>query len=361
MTQKIIELKNVSKSFGNDKVLHNINLDISNGEFLTLLGPSGCGKTTILRLIAGFENPSDGEIFLNGEKINAIPANKRNVCTVFQNYALFPHMNVFDNVAFGLRIKNLNAEEIKTKVDAVLKMVKLENFAQRKPHQLSGGQQQRVAIARAVVNDPLVLVLDEPLSALDYKLRKDMQIELKELQRRLGITFIFVTHDQEEALSMSDRIVILNNGNIEQIGSPQQIYEMPQSLFVAQFIGEANVLTGHIEEVQDDFIKVQIAQSCYQFHYTHSKLQKNDKVNVILRPEDLQIYLDNAEKTHCLSGKITNIVYKGATVDLRVALENDNVVTISEFFDDSRHQKFVVNQTIQIGWADGVEVILHDT
>lgn len=361
MTQKIIELKNVGKNFGNDKVLHEINLDIFNGEFLTLLGPSGCGKTTILRLIAGFETPSSGEIFINGEKVNAIPANKRNVCTVFQNYALFPHMNVFDNIAFGLRIKNMSPQEIKTKVDEVLQMVKLEDFAQRKPQQLSGGQQQRVAIARAVVNDPLVLVLDEPLSALDYKLRKDMQIELKELQRRLGITFIFVTHDQEEALSMSDRIVILNKGNIEQIGTPQQIYEAPTSLFVAQFIGEVNVFSGRIEEIQNDTITVQMANGSHQFKCTHSHLQKNDKVNVVLRPEDLQIYVDNSKHTHSLSGKITNIVYKGSTVDLLIGLENEKVVTVSQFFDDEHHQQFAVNQEINIGWADGVEVILHDT
>ena len=237
----IIELRSIKKSYGSNTIINDFNLTINNGEFVTILGPSGCGKTTVLRLLAGLEELDSGSIILDGEDITNVPAEKRHINTVFQSYALFPHMTIFENVAFGLRMQKVPNDEIKPRVLEALRMVQLEEMADRKPTQLSGGQQQRIAIARAVVNKPKVLLLDESLSALDYKLRKQMQNELKMLQRQLGITFIFVTHDQEEAITMSDRIVLLRKGKIAQDGSPREIYEDPANLFVARFIGEINV------------------------------------------------------------------------------------------------------------------------
>src|SRR5580704_557672 len=258
MTSNVIELRNVSKSIHGHGILYDLNLEVRNGEFLTLLGPSGCGKTTLLRLISGFENPTTGQIFINGKDVDGLPPHLRHVHTVFQSYALFPHMTVYENVAFGLRCQKLPSQEIAQRVSDVLKIVKLEKYASRKPEQLSGGQQQRVAVARAVVNRPLVLLLDEPLSSLDYRLRKIMQLELKQLQRRLGITFIFVTHDQEEALSMSDRLVVMHEGGIEQVGTPRQVYENPANLIVAQFIGEANIFESAVVAMNGKQITVKI-------------------------------------------------------------------------------------------------------
>src|SRR5579871_1963504 len=249
LDNNVVELRGVYKSIYDHEILHDINLTVHEGEFLTLLGPSGCGKTTLLRLISGFENPTQGSIFIDNKDVSGLPPHLRHVHTVFQSYALFPHMTVFENIAFGLRCQKVPSAEIKTRISDVLKMVKLEKYAERKPSQLSGGQQQRVAIARAAVNRPRVLLLDEPLSSLDYRLRKTMQIELKQLQRKLGITFIFVTHDQEEALSMSDRVVVMHEGCIEQVGTPRQVYEEPQNLTVAKFIGEANIFDGEIMSV----------------------------------------------------------------------------------------------------------------
>jgi len=255
-TKPIIELRSLSKSYNGNTIINNFNLTINNGEFLTILGPSGCGKTTVLRLLAGLEEPNGGQIILDGEDITNVPAEQRYVNTVFQSYALFPHMTIFENVAFGLRMQKVPEAEIKPRVMDALRMVQLEDMAERKPTQLSGGQQQRIAIARAVVNKPKVLLLDESLSALDYKLRKKMQNELKALQRQLGITFIFVTHDQEEALTMSDRIIVLRRGNIEQDGSPREIYEDPKNLFVAKFIGEINIFD--IQESRRVWITLEI-------------------------------------------------------------------------------------------------------
>jgi spermidine/putrescine transport system ATP-binding protein len=247
----VVEFKSITKAYNGLKVLDGFDLNIAEGEFLTLLGPSGCGKTTLLRLLAGFETPDVGEILLDGERVNTIPPDRRNVNTVFQSYALFPHLSVFDNVAFGLRMKKIPAAEILERVEQALAVVDLREYGNRKPRQLSGGQQQRVALARALVNRPRVLLLDEPLSALDFKLRRAMQVTLKTLQRCVGITFVFVTHDQEEALSMSDRVVVMRSGVIEQIGGPREIYEKPASLFVAQFVGESNLLEGVITERLD--------------------------------------------------------------------------------------------------------------
>ncbi len=359
--KKIIELKNLSKNYGPNKVLDNISLDVYDGEFLTLLGPSGCGKTTILRSIAGFETASSGEIYIDGQLVNDIPANKRNVRTTFQSYALFPHMSVFDNVAFGPRLQKLDKDVIEQKVMESLAMVKLEKFADRKPHQLSGGQQQRVAIARAVVNEPLVLLLDEPLSALDYKLRKDMQIELKQLQRQLGITFIFVTHDQEEALSMSDRIVVLDGGHISQIGTPKEIYEHPQNLFAAKFIGEINIFDGQVEDIDGKSIFANVEGTKCEFTRNGTAFNKNDKIKVLVRPEDFRLAIPNGKPNGKFVGKIEDVIYKGTTVDFIVSHKNEKRIVVSEFFNnDTNENEYNVGQKIAVGWENGWEVVLHD-
>ncbi|MBE9388251.1 ABC transporter ATP-binding protein [Vagococcus salmoninarum] len=283
MGNNIITFDQVKKAYEETIVLKDVSFEIEQGKFYTLLGPSGCGKTTILRLIAGFIEADQGEIRLEGKRVNDIPANKRKVNTVFQDYALFPHMNVFDNVAFGLRIKKLSKEKIAEKVHEVLKMVQLSGFEDREISEMSGGQRQRVAIARALANEPEVLLLDEPLSALDLKLRTDMQYELRELQKRLGITFIFVTHDQEEALAMSDEIFVLNKGEIVQSGSPVDIYDEPINRFVADFIGESNIVDGVM--VEDNVVQF-VGKS---FECVDSGMRPNEPIEVMLRPEDMSL------------------------------------------------------------------------
>jgi len=284
MTDKpIITLENVKKVYDDETVLHDINFELEKGKFYTLLGPSGCGKTTILRLIAGFADATEGVIKINGETVNDIPANRRKVNTVFQDYALFPHMNVFDNIAFGLTIKKMPKDQILQKVKEALKMVQLEGYENREISEMSGGQQQRVAIARAIVNEPDVLLLDEPLSALDLKLRTDMQYELRELQQRLGITFIFVTHDQEEALAMSDWIFVMNKGAIVQSGTPVDIYDEPIDRFVADFIGESNIVPGTMVE---DY-KVRFVGK--EFECSDAGITPGEKIEIVIRPEDLEL------------------------------------------------------------------------
>ena len=307
--KKIVELKNISKSFDGEKVLDDISLDIYDNEFLTLLGPSGCGKTTTLRLIGGFDTPDEGDVIFLGERINDLPPHKRSVNTVFQKYALFPHLNVFDNVAFPLREKKLPKAEIEERVTAMLSLVMLSGFAHRRVTNLSGGQQQRVAIARALVAEPKVLLLDEPLGALDLKLRKDMQQELKKIQKATGITFIFVTHDQEEALSMSDTIVVMSEGRIQQIGTPIDVYNEPVNAFVADFIGESNILDGIMLE------DLKVRFSGHTFNCVDKGFGRGEAVDVVVRPEDVDIV---SEEKGMLRGIVTSVTFMGVHYEVIV-------------------------------------------
>ena len=305
----LIRLKGISKSFDGETVLDNMDLEIHDKEFITLLGPSGCGKTTTLRIVGGFETPDEGDVYFGGKRINDVPPYERQVNTVFQKYALFPHLNVFDNIAFGLRLRKTPDQEIKDKVKEMLKMVNLKGFERRRVETLSGGQQQRVAIARALINQPKVLLLDEPLAALDLKLRKDMQNELKNIQHQTGITFIFVTHDQEEALSMSDTVVVMANGRIQQIGSPTDIYNEPVNAFVADFIGESNILDGVMAE---DY-KARFAG--HLFKCVDKGFDKNEAVDIVVRPEDVDVV---APEAGMLRGLVTGVTFKGVHYEIIV-------------------------------------------
>ncbi len=305
----IVELKNISVAFDGEQVLDGLNLEIKDKEFITLLGPSGCGKTTTLRLIAGFLEPDSGDVLFEGEKINGVPAYKRQVNTIFQRYALFPHLNVYENIAFGLRVKKRPEKEIKEKVAEMLKLVNLTGLEKRHIDTLSGGQQQRVAIARAIANHPKVLLLDEPLAALDLKLRKDMQKELKKIQQQLGITFIFVTHDQEEALTMSDRVVVMDGGKIQQVGTPQDIYNEPQNAFVADFIGESNIVDGKM--LRDYYVEF----SGQKFDCLDKGFADNEQVDVVVRPEDVDIV---APEKGMLKGQVTSVAFLGVHYEIIV-------------------------------------------
>lgn len=313
MSENIIQLENVSVAFDGEKVLDNLSLSIKDKEFVTLLGPSGCGKTTTLRIIAGFIEPDSGNLYFDGKRINDIPPYKRQVNTVFQRYALFPHLNVFENIAFGLRLKKMPDAEIRKKVFDMLELVNLKGYASRKVGNLSGGQQQRVAIARALVNNPRVLLLDEPLAALDLKLRKDMQNELKRIQQQSNITFVYVTHDQEEALSMSDTVVVMDEGVIQQIGTPLDIYNEPANAFVADFIGESNILDGVMLE---DY---SVLVAGHKYTCSDKGFAKNEPVDVVIRPEDIKVVA--SDKSH-LSGTVTNVVFKGVHYEIIVDIKN---------------------------------------
>lgn len=305
----IINLKDVSVSFDGESILNKINLKIKDKEFVTLLGPSGCGKTTTLRIIGGFITPDSGDVYFENKKINDIPPYNRNVNTVFQRYALFPHLNVYENIAFGLRVKKLSEKEINKAVAEMLQLVNLMGFEKRSVNRLSGGQQQRVAIARALVNKPKVLLLDEPLGALDLKLRKEMQIELKRIQQSLEITFIYVTHDQEEALTMSDTVVVMNQGNIQQIGSPVDIYNEPVNAFVADFIGESNILDGLM--IKDELVEI----SGREFECVDSGFGENTPVDVVIRPEDIKLVNKEDAK---INGVVESVIFKGVHYEMMI-------------------------------------------
>ena len=327
--KKIIELKHITKSFDGEPVLKSIDLDIYDNEFITLLGPSGCGKTTLLRLIGGFETPDEGDVLFLGQKINNVPPYKRSVNTVFQKYALFPHLNVFENVAFPLREKKVPKEEIEAKVMEMLALVALKGFEHRSVTRLSGGQQQRVAIARALIAHPQVLLLDEPLGALDLKLRKDMQVELKKIQKQTGITFVFVTHDQEEALSMSDTVVVMSEGKIHQIGTPVDIYNEPQNAFVADFIGESNILDGVMLE---DY---KVTFSGQTFQCLDKGFAKNEAVDVVVRPEDVDIVpLEKGQ----LTGVVTSVTFMGVHYEIIVDVGGFKwMIQTTDFVDVDEH------------------------
>ncbi len=332
--KKLIELKNINKSFDDADILKNVNLYVKKNEFLTLLGPSGCGKTTTLRIIAGFETPTSGDVNFEGKSLLKVPPYKRKVNTVFQRYALFPNMNVYDNIAFGLNLKKVDKKIIDEKVSSILKLVNLKGYEKRSIKALSGGQQQRIAIARALVNEPEVLLLDEPLGALDLKLRKEMQIELKNMQMKLGITFIYVTHDQEEALTMSDTVVVMNNGEIQQIGTPQDIYNEPKNAFVASFIGESNIIDG---TMLDDY-KVNFINKT--FDCVDHGFDKNELVDVVIRPEDIEIF---EKDKGFFNATVTNVTFKG--VHYEILLESDNFT-------------FKANNTVEYHVNDIVSVVI---
>lgn len=361
MPLPILSLKNIQKLHGTHAVLHDLSLEVYPGEFLTLLGPSGCGKTTLLRLIAGFDKPDHGDILFYQKPIQHLPPQSRDLHTVFQTYALFPHLSVFENVAFALRCRNLPHHEIHTRVHEILELVQLLPYAHRSIHALSGGQQQRVAIARAIINRPKVLLLDEPLSSLDYQLRKNMQRELKQLQKTLGMTFIFVTHDQEEALAMSDRIAVLNQGHIEQIGTPREIYETPCNLFVAMFIGAANIFDVTVDELEDDHYVTILENTRIRCKNTdHYQLGEN--LHLMIRPEDIRVWslAEVQDHTYMLPGKIVDIIYKGSTVDLTVALPSGQQIYASEFFDeDDDALAYQLNESVWVAWFTGWEVSLR--
>ncbi len=319
----IIEIKNVSKSFGDKVILDNVSISIKKGEFVTILGPSGCGKTTLLRMLAGFGKADSGEIMINGEEITGVPPHLRPVNTVFQRYALFPHLDVYENIAFGLKLQKVPAEEIDKRVMKVLKMVSMTDYEDRDVESLSGGQQQRVAIARAIANQPKVLLLDEPLAALDLKMRKDMQIELKEMHRKLGITFVYVTHDQEEALTLSDTIIVMNEGKIQQIGTPTDIYNEPQNSFVADFIGESNILNGKM--IRDRVVEF----AGHEFECVDEGFGENVDVDVVVRPED--IYIMNNIEAAQFTAKVKSCTFKGVHYEMFVDTDKGYELMIQDY------------------------------
>lgn len=375
MADTVLELRAVSKRYGDILAVDGICLAVKRGEFLTLLGPSGCGKTTVLRLLAGFETPSAGEILLEGRSMTGVPPERRAINTVFQSYALFPHMNVFDNVAFGLRMRGVGAREIRRReirrrVEEALQLVHMEEFAARMVDRLSGGQQQRVAIARAVVNKPVVLLLDEPLSALDYRLRRRMQLELKHLQRSLGITFILVTHDQEEAFSMSDRVAVMNQGRVEQLDTPTAVYENPANLFVARFVGEINVLPAEVVACSGEVTQVRVEGRIISLRTPQPTWTVGDEVHVLLRPEDLRVETvrdlnedpelrESFGRVPAFLGVVEETVYKGATYDVVLRLDSGTVLTATEFFnEDDETVYFRAGDRVAVTWVQGWETVL---
>ncbi len=329
----IVKLSNVTKKFGDTTVIKDFSLDIYEGEFITLLGASGCGKTTVLKIISGLEEATTGKVFIANKDVTNVDATKREVNTIFQNFALFPKMTVFENISFGLQMKKVPKPEIEQRVKKVIDLVKLKGFENRYPHELSGGQQQRVAIARGVVMNPKVLLLDESLCSLDLKLKKNMQVELKRIQKELGITFIYVTHAQDEALSMSDRIAIMNQGVIEQLGTPQEVYSHPKSVFVADFIGEANILDAEIVNIKDNILTLSFMNNKEISIKTNKSFNKNDLVKIIIRPED--VFPQIKEVKNSIHGKIIDSTYSGYNTKLYINIDDQYTLksTISDIND----------------------------
>ena len=362
-TNNAIEIRGVSKFYGYGEhrvaAVSGANLAIRQNEFFTLLGPSGCGKTTLLRLIAGFEFPQEGELLLYGENIAAMPPYKRPVNTVFQSYALFPHMTVSDNIGFGLKMLGKPKAEVDARVSAMLKLVRMEQFAKRQTSQLSGGQQQRVALARALAPQPKVLLLDEPLSALDYKLRKDMQIELKRLQTETGITFVFVTHDQEEALTMSDRIAVMSSGNILQVGSPREIYDTPANRFVADFIGETNFLKGKITDINNTTASLALPAGATLTAPAPDSGRSGDEITVMVRPEHARLASAERGEQAILSGSLANIIYFGTDTYFNVKLSDGELFTVRQQNRPGEENTQVEGDTVGITFPPGAIRVLR--
>ena len=332
MGEPIVSLKKVNEFFGSNHVIKDMDLDINEGEFLTLLGPSGCGKTTILRMIAGFEDATNGVIEVQGERVEEKEAYERDVNTVFQSYALFPHMTVYDNIAYGLTVKKVPKDQIRERVKEMLELVQLMGFEGRKPDMMSGGQKQRVAIARALINNPKVLLLDEPLGALDLQLRKQMQIELKRLQKLLNITFVYVTHDQEEAMTMSDRIAVMNAGVIEHLASPSEIYNQPKTRFVANFIGESNIFTGEVKKMEDHIAEIKVEQGDVKMEL--SGFEQGEQIHVCVRPEVMK-YSKTPIDGFSLEGTVKNVIFVGAQYRTLVTMDNGYDVKINRVKHDN--------------------------
>jgi len=352
-----IRIASISKSFSTKVVLEDVNLDIKKGEFFSLLGPSGCGKTTLLRILGGFEVPDSGAIYIDGVSSLELPPNKRQINTVFQNYALFPHLNVFDNVAFALRIKNYKKAEIKAKVEEYLNLVKLDEHVTKFPSQLSGGQKQRVAIARALINEPKILLLDEPLSALDAKLRQHMLSELISIHDKTGITFVYVTHDQEEALSVSDRLAVIDQGRILQVDTPSEIYEKPDNKFIAEFIGDTNFVKGKVVDINDTTVVIDAGLSCSLFAYKDKDVNIGDSVVLTIRPEKIRIYkekpeVEESKPFNILKCQVQNIIYTGSNSKYTVLSDSFN------FKVTRQHGRYFMDD-VQVGWDDVAFIRWH--
>lgn len=356
MSEIILEMDNIIKKFENQEVIKNISLNVNKGEFLTLLGPSGCGKTTTLRIIAGFENLTSGSVLLEGQHVENKQPNERNVNTVFQNYALFLHMNVFDNIAYGLKIRRVNKIEIKKKVMEMLSLVQLEGYEKRKIDQLSGGQKQRIAIGRALINNPKILLLDEPLGALDLKLRKQMQVELKKLQKKLRITFVYVTHDQEEALNMSDRIAVMNEGIIEQIGSPEDIYERPKTKFVAGFIGESNLIKTKIKKIDEEKISAQIGEYEMNVNYKNYDNLNSKESYILIRPENIKY--TRVKPQFGLKSIIKEHSYIGSIIKTTMELESGQEIIVCDY--DKKKDLIEIGSEVWMYFAPEDVVIVEE-